>query len=138
MSIARWVAANNSVITDVRHGAVLEPIVVGATTVQPTLNGSLNVTGCGATFNQADCFPINREVYNVLPYNAVVNSTGDTSFNPTLAGLFVGQNSFLCGSNFTISNQGFGNLPSTLGTTFPDLCGSTASTLRVSMMNTGN
>jgi hypothetical protein len=139
MSIARWVGSNNGVLSpDLRHGAVLQPIVVGTTTVQPTLNGSMNVTGCGATFNQADCFPINREVYNVLPYNEVVNSTGDTSFNPTLAGLFVGQNSFLCSSNFTISTQGFGNLPSTLGSVFPDLCGSTASTLRVSMMNTGD
>jgi hypothetical protein len=79
-----------------------------------------------------------REVYNVMAYNEVVNSSGDTSYNATLSGLFDTTNSSLCQSNFTISELGFGNLPNPVGTTFSDLCGSTASSLRVQMNNTGN
>jgi hypothetical protein len=124
ISIAKWIAFSNGVVTpDVRHGDILQPIVVGGTAVQPTSGGSLNVN-----------FPIVREVYNVMAYNEVVNSTGDTAFNPTLAGLFAGSGSALCQSSFTIANLGFATLPSP---STPDSCGSTANSLRVQETNNG-
>jgi hypothetical protein len=124
ISIAKWIAFSNGVVTpDVRFGDILQPIVVSGTAVQPVVSGTLN-----------DNFPIVREVYNVMAYNEVVNSSGDTAFNPTLAGLFVGTGSALCQSTTTIQVLGFGTLPSpsTL-----DNCGSTANSLRVQETNNG-
>jgi hypothetical protein len=137
ISIAKWLSFSNGVVTpDVRHGDILQPITVGTTSVPPiNSGGTMNVAGCGATFNQATCFPITREVYNVMSYDEV--TSGEPGYNPVLAGLFAGTNSALCQSNFTISNLGFGNLPNPVGTTFPDLCGSTASSLRVQETNNG-
>jgi hypothetical protein len=124
ISIAKWIALSNGVVTpDLRHGDILQPIVVGGTAVQPISGGSLNVN-----------FPIVREVYNVVAYNEVVNSTGDTAFNPTLAGLLAGSGSALCQSSFTIANLGFGTLPSP---STADSCGSTANSLRVQETNNG-
>ena len=140
ISIAKWLSFSNGVVTpDLRFGDILQPIVVSGTSVAP-LNGggTMNVGGCGATFNQATCFPITREVYNVMSFNEVVNSAGDTSFNPTLSALFAGTGSALCQSTFTILNLGFGNLPNPAGSVFPDLCGATTSNNRVQMNNTGN
>jgi hypothetical protein len=115
--------ATGVVTPDLRHGDILQPIVVGGTAVQPISGGSLNVN-----------FPIVREVYNVVAYNEVVNSTGDTAFNPTLAGLLAGSGSALCQSSFTIANLGFGTLPSP---STADSCGSTANSLRVQETNNG-
>jgi len=143
-SIAKWVAMNNGVTTpDVRHGSLLQSITVGTTVVPPTSGGAMNVAGCltGASFNQATCFPITREVYNVVDFFEVVNTpppagqVGNPAFNPVLAGLFASTSSTLCRSTFTISNLGFGNLP-TANSAFADQCGATTSLLRVQMNNT--
>jgi hypothetical protein len=124
MAISHWIAMSNAVvIPDVRYGDVLQPVVVSGTAVQPVVGGSLNTN-----------FPFNREVYNVMPYNEVVNSSGDTAFNPVLAGLFVGTSSALCQSSFTIEDLGLATLPVS---SQPDTCGSTASSLRVQETNNG-
>jgi hypothetical protein len=137
ISIAHWISMSNGVVTDVRHNDVLQSVTVGSTVVPPVSeSGTLNVTGCGATFSQAACFPFNREVYNVMSYNEV--TADQPGYNAVLAGLFAVPGSALCQSTFTITNLGFGNLPNPLGSTFPDTCGSTASTLRVQETNTGN
>jgi hypothetical protein len=138
ISIAKWLSMSNAVVTpDVRHDDVLQSVTVGSTVVPP-INGSgtMNVTGCGATFNQAACFPFTREVYNVMPFDEV--TSGQPGFNAVLAGLFASTNSTLCQSTFTITNLGFGNLPNPVGSTFPDLCGATSGSLRVQETNTGN
>jgi hypothetical protein len=117
-SIAKWLAFSNGVATpDLRHGAVLEPI--GG--IQPVSSGNLNTN-----------FPIVREVYNVVPWAEV--TSGQTGFNPVLAGLFAGTSSALCQSTFTIEQEGFGPLPSP---STPDSCGSTANSLRVQETNNG-
>jgi hypothetical protein len=132
IDVAQWIAMSNGEATDwpfdARHGDLLQPIVVGTTSVPPVNSeGSMNVAGCGATFNQATCFPVTRQVYNVVSFDRVVD-TGDGNYNPVLAGLFANPSSSLCQSSFTISELGFGNLPSSVGSTFADLCGSTTPT----------
>lgn len=116
-SIAQFIAQGNG-FNDRRHTAILHMV----NNVAPLSGTSLNVN-----------FPIVREVFNVMPFDAVVN-TGDGKFDPVLAHLFAGTTSVLCGSSITIHQYGFGSLPSpnTL-----DTCGSTASTLRVQETNTG-
>jgi hypothetical protein len=144
VSIAKWVAMNNAVTTpDVRHGDILQSITVSGTVVPPLSSGAMNVAGCltGAGFNQATCFPITREVYNVLDFFEIINTpppagqTGNPAFNSTLGGLFASTSSTLCRSQFTITNLGFGNLP-TANSAFPDQCGATTTGLRVQMNNT--
>jgi hypothetical protein len=122
ISIAKWIAFSNGVVTpDIRFGDILQPIVVSGTAVQPIVGGTLNGN-----------FPFNREVYNVMPWNEV--TSGQSGFNPVLAGLFAGSNSALCQSAFTITNLGFATLPVS---SQPDTCGSTASSLRVQETNNG-
>ncbi|HXZ63090.1 MAG TPA: hypothetical protein VEH05_00050, partial [Streptosporangiaceae bacterium] len=97
-------------------------------------------SGCltGSNFVQSACFPITREVYNVMDYYEVVNTTppsgtlNNPAYNAVLSGLFAGSSSTLCRNSFLISNLGFGDLP-TANSAFADQCGSTASTLRVQM-----
>lgn len=108
-SIAQWIAQSNG-FNDRRHGAVLQSI-----------NGISPFTGTG-TLNTA--FPYTREVYNVVAFDRVV--TGDANFDATLSGLLSTTSSSLCRSNITIRQYGF----ATLSASTPDLCGSTASTLR--------
>jgi hypothetical protein len=143
-SIAKWLAMSNSVVTpDVRHGSVLQSVTVGTTPVPPVNAGnSMNVAGCLTTgFNQATCFPITREVFNVMDYYEVVNTPplagtiNNPAFSAQLSGLFSSSTSSLCQSKFTIQNYGFGNIPAT-NSAFTDPCGSTASTLRVQMNTT--
>jgi phosphate transport system substrate-binding protein len=116
-SIAQWIAQSNG-FNDRRHTAILHMI-----------NGVAPITG--TSLNTA--FPIVREVYNVMPYDEVVN-TGDGNFNAQMAGLFVGTTSLLCGSVLTIKQYGFGTLPSS---STPDACGATTTGLRVQETNTG-
>jgi hypothetical protein len=143
-SIAKWVAMSNGVVTpDVRHGSVLQSITVSGTPVVPVNgSGALNIAGCLTVgFNQATCFPITREVFNVMDFYQVVNTPpisgtiNNPAFSPQLSGLFAASTSALCQSKFTIQNQGFGNIPAT-NSAFTDPCGSTASTLRVQMNTT--
>ncbi len=142
ISIARWVSANSGVTTDLRHGDVLQAMTsTGSpgTVVQPlNSGGTINVSGCTATgFTQSACFPLTRELYNVMNYYEVVNATptgtNNVAFNPTLAGLFVGAGSSMCHSTFTIENQGF--FPILAGSAFTDACGATTSGLRTQMNN---
>jgi hypothetical protein len=141
-SIARWVSGKNAVTTDLRHGAVLQSMTASdGTTVVPPLNagGTINVGGClqAPNFNQATCFPLTRELYNVMDYYEVVNQTAtgtnNVPFNPVLAGLFAGSTSQMCRATFTISQQGFA--PIGVNSAFTDPCGSTAASLRVQMNN---
>jgi hypothetical protein len=112
--------------------------------VVPPFNssGTLNVAGClsGSSFSQAACFPITRELYNVMDYYEVVNTTppagsaNNPAFNSVLSALFADGNSALCQSTFTIKAQGFA--PIATNSSFNDLCGATTSDLRVQMNNT--
>jgi hypothetical protein len=115
-SIAQWIAQSHG-FNDRRHLAVLH--MVGG--VAPIVSNKLNTS-----------FPITREVFNVVNYDQVVN-TGDGKFDSTLAGLLAGTGSSLCGSTFTINQYGF----AALSASTPDLCGSTANTLRVQETNNG-
>ena len=108
-SVAQYIAQTNG-HNPRFHQAILAE--VGG--VQPVVSGSLNTS-----------FPINREVYNVVQYDRVVN-TGDGHFDTQLAKLFVGGNSVMCRDSATITGYGFGLLSSST----TDLCGSTAATLR--------
>jgi hypothetical protein len=146
ISIAKWIGMNNGVITpDVRHSDVLQSITVGSTPVAPINGGgSMNVTGCltGTHFVQSACFPVTREVYNVMDFYQVVNTpplsgtVGNPAFSATLSGLFAGTSSALCTSTFTIQNLGFGTIPAA-NSAFANPCGDTStSTLRVQMNNT--
>jgi hypothetical protein len=69
---------------------------------------------------------LKREVYNVLPYDRVVN-TGDGQFDSFLAGLFVGTSSSVCSQTFAIQNYGFALLGQPATT---DNCGDTSASLR--------
>jgi hypothetical protein len=142
ISIARYVAASTGASPDLRHGLVLQAVTAGGVVVQP-LNSSntMNVAGCvtGSGFNQATCFPITRELYNVMDYYEITNtappsgSVGNPAFNSELAGLFAGSSSVLCRQTFLIQQQGFATI--TANANFPDQCGATTSGLRVQMNN---
>jgi hypothetical protein len=145
-SIAKWIGMTNGfVFPDVRHGSTLQSVTNATGTVVAPINsgGSMNISGCLATGGTPSaCFPITREVFNVMDFYEVVSGStppagtlNNAAFNPVLAGLFSGAGSALCGSNFTIAQLGFGNMPSS-NSAFPDTCGSTASTLRVQMNGT--
>jgi hypothetical protein len=114
--IAQWIAQSNGVsgFGDLRHTAILH-----------ALNGVAPITGTSLNTN----FPIEREMYNVMRFDAIVN-TGDGKFDPILAALFAGPTSLMCASAFTIRQYGFGTLPAA---TTPDTCGSTANSLRVQL-----
>jgi hypothetical protein len=148
-SIAKWIGMNGGQITpDVRHGSILQSVTVTTTTpatiVPPTTGGAtpvMNIAGCtnsASTFNQATCFPITREVYNVMDYYEVVNTPpltgqiGNPAFNSLLSGLFAGPTSALCEQGFLIEQLGFGDLPTT-ASAFKDTCGATTASLRVQM-----
>ncbi|HEY2641699.1 MAG TPA: hypothetical protein VGI66_17655 [Streptosporangiaceae bacterium] len=115
-SIAQWIAQSKG-FNDRRHDAVLH--MVGG--VAPIVNNKLNTA-----------FPITREVFNVVNYDQVVQ-TNDGNFDPVLSGLLASGGSSLCGSTFTINQYGFAGLSAST----PDLCGSTANTLRVQETNNG-
>jgi hypothetical protein len=141
ISIAKWIGMNNGdIIPDVRHGDILQSITVSGTPVVPiNSTGSMNISGCLATGGtQSACFPITREVYNVMPYYMVTNTApasgtiNNPAFNATLAGLFIGTGSTLCKSTFTIAELGFGNMPSS-NSAFTDICGASTTNLRVQM-----
>jgi hypothetical protein len=115
LSIAQWISQSNN-HADRRHGDVVNDI-----------NGISPFSGTSLNEN----FPIVREVYNVMPYDAVVN-TGDGHFDPLLSSLFAGTTSLLCSSTITIKQYGFATLPSP---STPDACGATSSSLRVQETN---
>ncbi|MBO0823387.1 MAG: hypothetical protein J2P27_05950 [Actinobacteria bacterium] len=118
-SIAQWIAQGNG-FNERRHTAILHDV-----------DGVAPMTGTSLNPN----FPIAREVYNVMPYDAIVN-TGDGKFDPVLAKLFAGTSSTMCASVLLIRQYGFATLPST-NPNIPDPCGSTANGLRVQETNTG-
>jgi phosphate transport system substrate-binding protein len=120
-SIAQWIAQRNGVQLDRRHGAVLHNI----NAVSPFSNGN------PATGTLNTNYPITREVFNIVAYDRVVN-TGDGNFDPVLSGLLAGTTSRLCSQSFTIRNFGF----ATLSASTPDLCGSTANSLRAFVAGT--
>lgn len=115
-SVAQWLAQSKG-FNDRRHDAVLH--TVGG--VAPIVSNKLNTA-----------FPITREVFNVVNYDQVVQ-TNDGNFDPTLSSLLAGTSSSLCRSSFTINQYGFAALSSST----PDLCGSTANTLRVQETTSG-
>jgi phosphate transport system substrate-binding protein len=110
-SVAQWIAQRNG-HNDRRHGAQIY-----------SLNGTSPFSnGNPATGSLNTAFPITREVYNVVQFSRVSGSTAD----PGLVAMLVSTNSFLCQDSLNIKSFGF----ATLGSTTPDTCGSTASTLR--------
>jgi hypothetical protein len=149
MSIGRWVSGSTGVTPDLRHGAVLQAVTAVSTATPPVdtvvqpLNsgGTINLGGCTATgFSQSACFPLQRELYNVMDYYEIVSgstppsgTTNNPAFNAVLSGLFDGSASTMCRSSFTISANGFEPLFS--GSTFTDLCGASTASLRVQMNN---
>jgi hypothetical protein len=118
-SIAKWLSMKNGLVDDVRHDSTLH-MVNG---ISPFSGTKMNAS-----------FPIIREIFNVVQYDRVVN-TSDGNFDPVLSALLAGTSSSLCRSTFTINQYGFATLPTT-GSSF-DQCGSTASTLRVQQTSTG-
>jgi hypothetical protein len=95
-SIAQWIGQKNG-HNDRRHGAVLTNL----DSISPfDSNGHLNTA-----WNSN----LKREVYNVLPYDRVVD-TGDGNFDSVLAGIFVGTGSSVCSHGLTIQNYGFATL----------------------------
>jgi hypothetical protein len=142
LSIARYVAAKAGVDPDLTHGAILQAVTAGSTVVQPlNTSNTMNVAGCltGTSFNQATCFPITRELFNVVDYYEINNVTpisgtvGNPAFSAVLAGLFASTSSALCRATFTIQQQGFATIASNAN--FADQCGATSNTLRVQMNN---
>lgn len=113
-SIAQWISQSNG-NNDRRHGAVLHEV----NSIFPCTGNSLCPAAGGGTLNSA--FPITREVFNIVQFNAVVNSAGDTIFDANLAGQFAGAGSALCQDTFTITGFGFATDPN---------CGSTANNFR--------
>lgn len=145
-SIAKWIGMSNGfVFPDVRHGSTLQSVTNTGGVVVAPINGSgtMNISGCLATGGTPSaCFPITREVFNVMDFYEVVSGStppagtlNNTPFNPVLAGLFTGLGSELCSSGFTIGQLGFGTMPTT-NSAFPDTCGATASGNRVQMNGT--
>jgi hypothetical protein len=136
ISIAKWIGMNTQIVTpDVRHGDVLQSINGVA-----ALNSSnqMNIAGCNSTpVNTSTCFPITREVYNVMDYYEVENqtpptgTTGNLPFNSVLAGIFAGPSSSICLNGFTIAAIGFGDLPTSGTSSFGDLCGSVANRVQM-------
>lgn len=109
-SIAQWIAQRNG-HNDRRHSAALHSLIGtgGTTPVSPFSNGnpatgSLNVN-----------FPITRDVYSVVSYARVTNSSDP------LFGLLNGPNSFTCTDSLQIISYGFGLIPSTCGEVVPSL-----------------
>jgi hypothetical protein len=147
ISAGRWVAASTGADPDLRHGDVLQSVTATNGTVVTPLNAAgtaINVAGClsGSSFSQATCFPLIRELYNVMDYYEVVNTTppagsaNNPAFNSVLSSLFAGTGSSLCQSTFTIKAQGFA--PIATNSSFNDLCGATTSGLRVQMNNSAS
>lgn len=92
-SIAQYIAQGRGIsgVTDRRNGAVLETI------------GGVSPTNASGNLNTA--FPINREVYNVIPHTRVTESL--------IKDTFIGANSEVCtalfsGSTSVINEYGFG------------------------------
>jgi len=110
-SIAQFIAQTNGFGVNRLHGVVLENI----NGVSPfNASGQLNTA-----------YPYTREVYNVAATDRVVNGI-DSNFDSVLSGLLNGSTSALCKATITIKQYGF----ATLSASTPDLCGSTATTLR--------
>lgn len=108
-SVAQYISQTKNLDTRL-HGIQIQPLG-GVSPV--TTSGTLNIN-----------FPIRHEVYNVVQYDRVVN-TGDGTYDPNLAGLFVGTNSQLCQDAAEIVNYGFATLSAApLGHT----CGAVAAT----------
>jgi hypothetical protein len=112
-SVAQYIAQNNG------HNARFHEAILSSVGGVAPFTGTLP----NATLNTS--FPINREVYNVVQFDRVVN-TGDGHFDAQLAKLFVGTSSVMCRDTPTITGYGFG----TLSSSTTDLCGSTAASLR--------
>ena len=108
-SVAQYIAQTNG------HNARFhQAIVAQVNGVAPIVSGALNTS-----------FPINREVYNVVQFDRVVQQN-DGHFDAQLAKLLVGGTSTLCRDSATITGYGFGLLSAST----TDTCGSTAATLR--------
>jgi len=121
-SIAQWISQRNG-HNDRRHGAVLHNL----DGISPFSNGDPNTGTLNTNWNAN----LKREVYNIIAYDRVVN-TGDGNFDPVLAGIFAGTTSRVCSQSFTIRSYGF----ATLSASTPDLCGSTANSLRAFVAGT--
>jgi hypothetical protein len=109
------------------YGAVVQPLIPCSSSTSCSTTAVSPLTASN-TLNAL--FPITHEVYNVVQYSRVVNSTGDTSFDPNLAALFVGTTSALCESSGVITAYGFLTLPQMTASGVSDSCGSTANSLR--------
>jgi hypothetical protein len=118
-SIAKWLSMKNGLVQDVRHDSALH---------------NVNATSPFSGTKMNASFPIIREIFNVVQYDRVVN-TSDGNFDSVLSALLTGTSGSLCRAAFTITQYGFATLPTT-GSTF-DQCGSTASSLRVQQTTSG-
>ncbi|GAA3819141.1 hypothetical protein [Cellulomonas soli] len=115
-SIAQWIAQSNAAslaanygvsVLDRRHGAVLAPVTVGSTLVQPT-------TGTTPVLNTA--FPLTRPVFTVVEHAAIAsNSTLSATFidDPATADVVEGAvytAKRSATAQFVIEDFGFGSL----------------------------
>lgn len=103
-SIAQWIAQRNH-HNDRRHGVVLHNLTPagGTTPVSPFSNGNPQTGSLNTNF------PITRDVYSVVSFARVTN-TSDPLF-----GLLNGPTSFVCSSQSALIQYGFGLIPSTCG-----------------------
>jgi hypothetical protein len=125
-SVAQWVSQSHG-HNDRRDAAVVNPLIPCSST---TSCSTTAVSPFTASNTLNPLFPITREVYDVVQYSRVINSTGDTIFDPNLAALYVGTTSALCESSGVITSYGFATLPQTTQSGTTDTCGSTANSLR--------
>lgn len=119
-SVAQYIAQGNAgrtiggVLIDIedRRGSAVIGRIGG---VSPTVGTAPN-----QTLNTA--FPINRDVYNVVP--SVKITSGNPQYDATLAGVFAGASSQVCSNQAVINAYGFGTRTSTIAPN-KQVCGST-------------
>ena len=103
-SIAQWISQRNG-HNDRRHSAILHSLIPngGTTPVSPFSNGNPTTGSLNANF------PITRDVYSVVSFARVTNSS-DPLFS-----LLNGPNSLVCTDTLQIISYGFAPISSTCG-----------------------
>jgi hypothetical protein len=120
-SVANWVAQAKGAETDLRDGAVLNSVDGVAPTTGSLATSNLAVNPAGT---------LNREVFNVVAYDRVVN-TGDGNFDPVLSGLLNGATSRMCTAGTVIAALGFLRLNTPGLPAGTDACGVINNNLRI-------
>jgi ABC-type phosphate transport system substrate-binding protein len=107
-SIAQWIAQRNG-HNNRRHGALLHTLAPCSGTTCSAEVSPFNPAGNAQSGSLNTNFPITRDVYSVVSFARVTN-TSDPLF-----GLLNGTNSFLCTEQSALLNYGFGLLGTACG-----------------------